>query len=137
MPLIMQVAVGRREKLRVFGTDYPTPDGSCVRDYIHVADVAEAHRLALDHLAGEPGMRTLNLGTGTGISVLQLISAVEEECGVTVPYEIAGRRPGDVATLIADATRIAKEWSWEPTRDIRQACRDAWRFQRRHPHGYR
>jgi UDP-glucose 4-epimerase len=137
MPHMMQVAVGRLQKLRVFGLDYPTADGSGVRDYIHVVDVAEAHRVALEHLADMQGMRALNLGTGTGVSVLQLIEAFEEECGVTIPYETVGRRPGDVAMLIADATRIEKEWSWRTTRDIRDACRDAWRFQQGNPDGYR
>jgi UDP-glucose 4-epimerase len=137
MPHMMQVAVGRLPKLQVFGVDYPTADGSGVRDYIHVMDVAQAHRVALEHLADQQGTRALNLGTGTGISVLQLIAAFQEECGVTIPYEIAGRRPGDVAMLIADATRIEKEWSWRTTRDIRDACRDAWRFQQSNPAGYR
>jgi UDP-glucose 4-epimerase len=137
MPHMMQVAVGRLPKLQLFGVDYPTPDGSGVRDYIHVVDVAQAHRVALEHLADQQGLRALNLGTGTGISVLQLIAAFQEECGVTIPYEIVGRRAGDVAMLIADATRIEKEWSWRTTRDIREACRDAWRFQQGNPDGYR
>jgi UDP-glucose 4-epimerase len=137
MPYMMQVAVGRLRKLQVFGADYPTPDGSGVRDYIHVVDVADAHRVALKHLGDKHGLRALNLGTGTGVSVLQLIAAFRDECGVTIPYEILGRRPGDVAMLVADATRVEKEWSWRTTRDIRDACRDAWRFQRGHPDGYK
>jgi len=136
MPHMMRVAAGLLEKLKVFGTDYRTVDGSGVRDYIHVVDVAEAHCVAMAHLAGEPGFRAMNLGTGAGVSVLQMITAFQEECGVTVPYEIVGRRPGDVASLIADATRIEKEWSWRTTRDVTEACRDAWRFQLSHPGGY-
>jgi UDP-glucose 4-epimerase len=133
----MQVGVGRLEKLQVFGVDYPTADGSGVRDYVHVMDVAEAHRVALEHLGGNHGMRALNLGTGTGVSVLELIAAFQEESGVAIPYEIVGRRPGDVAVLIADAAQIEKEWSWRTTRNIRDACRDAWRFQQCKPDGYR
>ncbi len=136
MPYIMQVAVGRLSQLRVFGDDYATADGSCVRDYIHVLDVADAHCVALEHLADEPGLRALNLGTGVGVSVLQLLAAVREVCGVTVPYQIVGRQPGDVASLIADASRIDKDWGWRTTRDLQAMCRDAWRFQQRHPYGY-
>ncbi len=94
MPYMMQVAVGRLEKLTVFGTDYDTPDGSGVRDYIHVMDVADAHRVAMDHLDDHHGLRTLNIGTGTGVSVLELLATFQEVCGVTVPHEIAGRQPG-------------------------------------------
>lgn len=136
MPYMMQVAVGRLEQLRVFGRDYATPDGSCVRDYIHVMDVADAHCVALEHAADEPGFRALNLGTGVGVSVLQLHAAFQEVCGVAVPYQIVGRQPGDVASLIADASRIDKEWGWRTTRDLQAMCRDAWRFQQQHPHGY-
>lgn len=136
MPYMMQVAVGRLEKLTVFGTDYDTPDGSGVRDYIHVMDVADAHRVALDHLDDEHGLRTLNIGTGTGVSVLELLATFQEVCGVTVPHEIAGRRPGDAASAIADPSRVDKEWGWRTTRDLRAMCADAWRFQSLHPHGY-
>jgi UDP-glucose 4-epimerase len=136
MPYMMQVAVGRLEKLTVFGTDYDTPDGSGVRDYIHVMDVAEAHCVALDHLDDENGLRTLNIGTGTGVSVLQLLATFQEACGVTVPYQIAGRRPGDAASAIADPSRVDKEWGWRTRRDLRAMCADAWRFQSLHPQGY-
>jgi UDP-glucose 4-epimerase len=136
MPYLLQVAMGKLARLQVFGSDYPTPDGSGVRDYIHVMDVADAHRIALERLPGRAGMQALNLGTGTGISVLELIATFESECGVTIPYEIVGRQPGDVAALIADPIRAGKEWGWRTTRDIRAMCADAWRFQQRHPDGY-
>lgn len=137
MPYLLQVATGKLAKLQVFGNDYPTVDGSGVRDYIHVMDVADAHRVALEHLPTHTGMRALNLGTGTGISVLELIATFQEECGVTIPYEIVGRQPGDVATLIADPSMIDKKWGWRTTRDIRAMCADAWRFQQHHPDGYK
>jgi UDP-glucose 4-epimerase len=136
MPYMMQVAVGRLEKLQVFGRDYATPDGSGVRDYIHVMDVAEAHRLALEHLNDGPGMRTFNLGTGIGASVLQLVTTFQEISGISIPYEVVGRQAGDVASLIADPTRIDKEWGWRTTRNIQDMCRDGWQFQRLHPNGY-
>jgi UDP-glucose 4-epimerase len=133
VPYMMQVALGRLRRLQVFGTDYDTPDGTGVRDYIHVMDVAEAHGLALDHLDDRTGMRAFNLGTGSGISVLQLLAAFQDVNRITVPYEIAGRRPGDVATLIADASRIEKEWGWRTTRDLQAMLRDAWLSQTLHP----
>lgn len=136
MPYLLQVALGKLEKLQVFGCDYATADGSGVRDYIHVMDVVEAHRVALEQLPDGTGLRAFNLGTGTGVSVLELITAFEQECGIQIRYEIASRRPGDVATLIADPGRAHKELGWRTTRDIRAMCADAWRFQQRHPHGY-
>jgi UDP-glucose 4-epimerase len=136
MPYMLQVAVGRLEKLHVYGNDWGTPDGSGVRDYIHVMDVAEAHRAAVEHLGDDTGMRAFNIGTGTGVSVLELINTVQEVSGVQIPYEIIGRQPGDVATLIADPGRIDKEWDWRTSRDLFAMCSDAWRFQRRHPRGY-
>jgi UDP-glucose 4-epimerase len=136
MPYVAQVAAGRRERLRVFGDDYPTRDGTAVRDYLHVMDTAEAHRIALDHLADAPGMHVYNLGVGSGSSVLEVIAAFSEACGRSVPYEIAPRRPGDVAELVADASAAASDWSWRPTRDLSEMCRDAWHFQRLNPQGY-
>jgi UDP-glucose 4-epimerase len=136
MPYMMQVASGRLDRLRVFGDDYDTPDGSCVRDYIHVVDLADAHRVAMDHLDDQPGMRVLNLGTGAGFSVLQLMRTFEETCGVIVPFDVTSRRAGDVATLIAEAARAEKEWGWRTTRDLAAMCRDAWRFQQLNPRGY-
>jgi UDP-glucose 4-epimerase len=136
MPYMMQVAAGKLPELEIFGADYDTPDGSPVRDYIHVMDVAEAHRLAVKHLDDQPGMRVLNLGTGAGISVLQLVRTFEETCGARVPYKVVGRRSGDVPTLIADSSRVEQEWGWRTTRNIRAMCRDAWRFQQLNPIGY-
>jgi UDP-glucose 4-epimerase len=136
LPYMMQVAVGRRQQLQVYGGDWETPDGSAVRDYIHVMDVAEAHCVALDHLEDESGARAFNVGTGVGFSVLELITAFEAVSGVTVPYEVIDRQPGDVATLIADPTRLEKIWGWRTSRDLRTMCADAWRFQSLHPNGY-
>ena len=136
MPHLAQVAVGRRERLEVFGADYPTPDGTGVRDYIHVMDAVEAHRVALDHLVDAPGMRVFNLGLGQGRSVLDVVSVFSEACGRQVPYEIGPRRPGDVAVRIADASAVTRAWGWRPTRDLVDMCRDAWRFQELNPYGY-
>jgi len=136
LPYLMQVAVGRLECLEVYGGDYDTVDGTGVRDYIHVMDVAEAHCLALGHITDEPGMRAFNLGTGAGVSVLQLLAAFSEVNGVSVPYRMVGRQPGDVDTLIADPSRIEKTWGWSTSRDLQAMCRDAWRFQQLHPQGY-
>lgn len=136
LPYMLRVVVGRLPRLQVYGDDFETRDGSGVRDYIHVMDVAEAHCLALDHVDDEPGMRVFNLGTGQGVSVLELIAAVEEAAGLAIPYEVIGRQPGDVATLIADPTLIEKTWGWKAARDLREMCADAWRFQSGHPNGY-
>lgn len=136
LPYMLQVAVGRRQKLQVYGGDWETPDGSGVRDYVHVMDIAEAHCIALDHLDDEAGARAFNVGSGIGISVLELIAAVEAVSGVTVPYDVVGRQPGDVATLVADPSRLEKAWGWRTSRDLRTMCADAWRFQRLHPNGY-
>jgi UDP-glucose 4-epimerase len=136
VPYMVRVAAGKLEKLQVFGGDYPTPDGTAIRDYIHVMDVAEAHRLAVTHLDDEPGMRVLNLGTGTGASVLDLVRTFEETCGVHVPYAIGGRRPGDVTSLIAEAGRLTRLWGWRPGRDLAAMFADSWRFQCQHPDGF-
>ena len=136
VPHMVRVAAGKLEKLKVFGGDYATPDGTAIRDYIHVMDVAEAHRIAVEHLGDEPGMRVLNLGTGTGASVLDLVAAFEQTCGVHVPYAIAGRRTGDVTSLVADAGLIARLWGWRPSRDLAAVFADSWRFQCEHPDGF-
>jgi UDP-glucose 4-epimerase len=136
MPYVAQVAVGRRQKLSVFGDDYPTPDGTGVRDYIHVMDVAEGHRVAVERLDDRTGMQTFNLGTGTGTSVLQLVAAFGEASGRSIPYQVVDRRPGDVAELVADASAVAAAWDWTTTRDLAAVCRDAWRFQQLNPDGY-
>ncbi|HHU62029.1 MAG TPA: UDP-glucose 4-epimerase GalE [Natronincola sp.] len=128
MPYITQVAKGKREKLRIFGNDYATADGTGVRDYLHVVDLAEGHVVAL-HKA-TPGVQIYNLGTGKGTSVLELVHAFEEATGVEIPYEIAERRPGDLAECYADATKIKKELGWVASRTLVDMCRDAWRFER-------
>jgi UDP-glucose 4-epimerase len=136
LPYVAQVAVGRREWLPVFGGDYPTRDGTAIRDYLHVMDTVEAHRVALDHLADEPGLHVYNLGVGKGSSVLDVVAAFSTACGRPVPYEVVPRRPGDVAELVADASAVARAWGWRPTRDLADICRDAWHFQQLNPHGY-
>lgn len=138
MPFVAQVAVGRRERLSVFGGDYPTRDGTGVRDYIHVQDLAEGHVRALDALDSRYGGQPLvvNLGTGTGYSVLELVRAFEEASGASVPYDIVDRRPGDVAECYA-APELARELlGWEARHDLRRMCEDAWRWQSGNPRGY-
>lgn len=129
VPHIMKVAAGQLEKLHIFGGDYDTADGTAVRDYIHVMDVAQAHVLALEHLEDRNGPRALNLGTGRGLSVLELVKAFEEACGISLPYTVTGRRPGDVASLVADAGLARKLWGWQPSQDVKDLLRDAWRFE--------
>ncbi len=136
MPYLAQVAVGRLPRLSVFGDDYPTPDGTGVRDYIHVVDVADGHRAALELVDDEAGMRVLNLGTGVGTSVFELLSAFGRASGRAIPYDVGPRRPGDVAALVADPSRAERDWRWRATRDIEAMCRDAWRFQQLNPAGY-
>jgi UDP-glucose 4-epimerase len=136
MPYICQVAAGRRGKLRVFGGDYPTPDGTGVRDYIHVTDLAEAHADALDYLVGRDASITVNLGTGRGISVLQLLRAFEAASGVRVPYEIVARRPGDAAAVYADPSLAQRLLGWKARLDLQAMCTDAWRWQAMNPDGY-
>lgn len=136
MPYLSQIAVGRLSELSVFGDDYPTPDGTAIRDYIHVVDLADAHRVGLERLDDDTGFRVFNLGTGSGVSVLELLNAFSEACGKDIPYRIAGRRLGDVASLIADAANVEREWGWRTRLDLADMCRDAWNFQRRNPAGY-
>jgi UDP-glucose 4-epimerase len=136
MPFLTQVAIGRRNELSVFGDDYPTEDGTAIRDYIHVVDVVDGHVVALDHMDDSDEMLVLNLGTGVGTSVLQLRSAFESACGHSIPYVIRPRRPGDVPALVADATQARRRWGWEPRFDLADMCRDAWNFQRLNPDGY-
>jgi UDP-glucose 4-epimerase len=136
MPYICQVAVGRREKLSVFGGDYPTVDGTGVRDYIHVVDLARAHVDALEYLMrGEPSL-TVNLGTGRGVSVLELVRAFEAASGRPVPFEIVARRPGDVAEVYADPALARAALGWQAGLDVDAMCRDAWRWQSMNPSGY-
>lgn len=136
MPYITQVAVGKLKELRVFGNDYPTVDGTGVRDYIHVVDVAIGHVKALEKVMNTTGVEAYNLGTGRGYSVLELVSAFEKVTGIKIPYKIVGRRPGDVAICYADPTKAKEELGWVATRGIEEMCRDAWRWQSNNPNGY-
>lgn len=136
MPYITQVAVGKLDKLSVFGDDYPTHDGTGVRDYIHVVDLSIGHLKALEKLRENPGVVTYNLGTGKGYSVLDVVKAFEKASGQDVPYEITNRRPGDVASCYADPTKAEKELGWKAERDIMDMCKDSWRWQSQNPEGY-
>lgn len=136
MPYIAQVAIGKLEKVRVFGGDYPTVDGTGVRDYIHVVDLAIGHLKALDKLKDNPGCVAYNLGTGNGTSVLELIKAFERASGKTVPYQIVDRRSGDVTEVWADPSFAEKELGWKAERDIDAMCVDSWRWQTKNPNGY-
>ena len=137
MPYIAQVAVGRRPHLNVFGGDYPTPDGTGVRDYIHVVDLARGHVAALNRLHHKSGgVHTWNLGTGRGVSVLEMVRAFEAASGKPVPYEIVARRPGDVAQCWADPARAARDLGWRAVYDLPRMCADAWRWQSGNPDGY-
>lgn len=131
IPLVLDAAAGRREAISVFGSDYPTPDGTCVRDYVHVCDLADAHVLALERLLGGGDSATLNLGTGAGSSVLEVVRAVERVTGRSVPLRIEGRRPGDPPILVADPARARATLGWTPTRsDLETILRDAWAWHR-------
>jgi UDP-glucose 4-epimerase len=129
MPYISQVAAEKLPLLRVFGDDYPTPDGTGVRDYIHVVDLARGHLAALDHLERAPGLHIWNLGTGRGISVLELVAAFERATSVRVPREVVGRRPGDVAETWAEVSKAERELGWRATLDVDAMCADSWRWQ--------
>jgi len=136
MPYICQVASGRRSHLNIFGDDYPTPDGTGVRDYLHVTDLARAHVDALEYLVHQGESITVNLGTGRGVSVLELVHAFEEASGRRIPYEIVARRPGDVAEVYADPTLAQRLLGWRTRLDLHAMCRDAWRWQSLNPDGY-
>jgi UDP-glucose 4-epimerase len=137
MPYISQVAVGRLKRLAVFGSDYPTPDGTGVRDYIHVVDLAKGHLCALEKLAGQSGgVLAYNLGTGQGYSVLEMIRAFEKASGRQVPYTLAPRRPGDIAQCYADPARAAQELGWKAERGLDAMCADTWNWQSKNPNGY-
>jgi UDP-glucose 4-epimerase len=131
MPYVTQVATGERPHLNVWGRDYDTPDGTGVRDYIHVVDLAEAHALALEHIMEADGAVTVNLGTGRGISVLELVTAFSRTTGREIPLNFAPRRPGDVASYYADPALAKRLFGWEAHLDIDDMCRDAWRWQAR------
>ncbi len=137
MPFVAQVAVGRRDRLPVFGSDWPTRDGTGVRDYIHVVDLARGHVAALERLLARPGGFTVNLGTGTGYSVLEMIRAFERASGRSVPYELVARRPGDIAACYADPSLAQRVLGWRAQLGIERMCEDAWRWQSANPQGYR
>ena len=136
MPYITQVAVGKLPRLSVFGDDYDTPDGTGVRDYIHVVDLALGHIKALDKIKETEGVGIYNLGTGIGYSVLDLVHNFEEANGVEIPYVIVDRRPGDVATCYADATKAKEELGWTAQKTLADMCRDSWNWQKKNPNGY-
>lgn len=137
LPYVAQVAVGRLARLRVFGDDYPTPDGTGVRDYIHVVDLAKGHLNALAALGTAPGLMVCNLGTGRGYSVLEVVKAFETASGRPVPYEIVPRRPGDIVACYANPAYAEKVLGWKAARGLDEMCRDAWRWQSQNPNGYR
>lgn len=136
-PFVTQVAVGRRDKVNVFGDDYPTPDGTGVRDYIHVMDLAAGHTSALNYLTGNQGLHTWNLGTGQGYSVLEIIHAFEAASGISIPYAVTDRRPGDAPVSLADPDRAFMDLGWKTTQTLDSMCADAWRWQQSNPDGYR
>ena len=136
MPYISQVAIGKRDHLSVFGNNYPTPDGTGVRDYIHVVDLAIGHLKAVSVLFKQTGVEIFNLGTGKGVSVLELVHAFEKASGVKIPYEIVDPRPGDIAYCYADASKALNVLGWKAERDIYKMCEDTWRWQKNNPNGY-
>ncbi len=136
MPYISQVAVGKLEKLGVFGDDYDTPDGTGVRDYIHVVDLAVGHVKAINYIFTNPGLDVINLGTGTGYSVLDMVKAFSKACGKEIPYEIKPRRAGDIAMCYADPAKALKVLGWKAERGLDAMCGDTWRWQSQNPKGY-
>ena len=136
MPYITQVAIGRRDHLNVFGGDYPTPDGTCIRDYIHVVDLAKGHVAAVRYAAGHQGVEVLNLGTGRGSSVLEMVRTFMEATGVQVPYEMADRRAGDIPVCYADPAKSREVLGWTAQKNLADMCRDSWNWQRQNPRGY-
>jgi len=136
MPFIQQVAVGKREALSVFGSDYPTKDGTGVRDYIHVVDLAKGHTAALKKLSSSPGCVTYNLGTGVGYSVLEMLKEYEKASGKQLQHKLADRRPGDVAVVYGDASLALKELGWRAELGLTEMCEDSWRWISNNPDGY-
>ena len=136
LPFVAQVAVGRRPYLNVYGNDYPTPDGTGIRDYIHVVDLADAHIKALKKLESDPGYLVYNLSTGKGSSVLEVVAAFEHACGKEIPYVFRDRRPGDLAVSYADPGKAREEMGWVAERDLDDMCADVWRWQSKNPNGY-
>ena len=136
VPFLAQVAVGRRPRLQIFGDDYPTRDGTGIRDYIHVLDLAEGHVAAVEYLEGRPGYDVINLGTGAGVSVLEMVAAFERASGVPIPTEVVDRRPGDGPASWADAAKAGRVLGWTARRTLDEMCADVWRWQSRNPNGY-
>jgi UDP-glucose 4-epimerase len=136
MPFVSQVAVGRREFLSVFGSDYPTKDGTGVRDYIHVMDLADGHIAALNHVGTKPGLHVYNLGTGIGYSVLEMVAAFSKACNKSIPYQLVDRRPGDIAECWADPAKAQQELGWNASRSLEDMTQDTWRWQSNNPNGY-
>ena len=136
MPFISQTAAGRRDHLNVFGNDYDTPDGTGIRDYIHVVDLAKGHVAAMDYMDHCTGTEAINLGTGVGYSVLDMVKAFEKANGITIPYEIAPRRAGDVARVYADPTKSERLLHWKAEKTLEDMCRDSWNWQSKNPNGY-
>lgn len=136
LPYVAQVAIGKLECLGVFGDDYDTPDGTGVRDYIHVVDLARGHVKAIDKIRENPGVKIYNLGTGKGYSVLDIVKAFSKACGHEIPYVIKERRPGDIATCYSDASLAKKELGWEAEYGIEEMCADSWNWQKQNPNGY-
>ncbi len=136
MPYVSQVAVGKLKQLSIFGNDYPTPDGTGVRDYIHVVDLARGHLSALERLNSNPGIQTYNLGTGRGYSVVDMVQAFEKASGKNIPCTITSRRPGDIAECYADPAKANSELNWTAEKDITEMCEDTWRWQSQNPEGY-
>ena len=136
MPYVTQVASRKLEKLHIFGNDYFTPDGTCIRDYIHVVDLAKGHVAAAAYAAEHTGVEVVNLGTGHGYSVLDIVKNFESATGVKIPYVIKDRRAGDIATCYSDATKAKEELGWEAQYGIKDMCEDSWRWQSNNPNGY-
>jgi UDP-glucose 4-epimerase len=136
MPFLLQVAIGRRPELQIFGGDYPTPDGTCIRDFIHVQDLADGHLAALKYLQAKPGCIAVNLGAGKGVSVLDMCETFERATNHKLPKRIVARRPGDVAACWSDPSLAKELFGWQPQRDLLQMCRDAWNWQVKNPDGY-
>ena len=136
MPYITQVAIGRREYLSVYGNDYDTHDGTGVRDYIHVVDLAKGHVAAVKYADGNLGCEVFNLGTGTGYSVLDMVKAFNEANGLDLPYKIVDRRPGDIATCYADPAKSASVLGWKAEKNLQDMCRDSWNWQKNNPQGF-
>lgn len=136
LPYVTQVAVGKLKEVQVFGNDYPTPDGTGVRDYIHVMDLARGHVAAMKKLAPNSGLNIYNLGTGQGYSVLEIITNMENVVGHQIPYRIVSRRPGDIASCYADPSKAKEELGWQAAFSLKEMCQDAWRWQSKHPNGF-